>query len=240
MGARSDALAASEKGGSWILIGRIEATLAPSARRTELANGLRQDVALLREVERALAPPSAEPMTDNPPPAMDENPVDPRCAAEVRRELRDTLEAALAAAPKVGTGARRARFIRHVQAVARRYDCGLFACYDEALLPRTTNAVERIHGEVKRHLRKCSGRCSTAGGVAQTIGEWLPGAVMLVLVIGFAALASLLATVPAAAYRAARREQCTLTEPARRYRSMQRRPQRFFTRSLARWQAKVS
>ncbi len=60
---------------------------------------------------------------------------------------------------------------------------------------------------------------------------------MLVLVMGFAALASLLATVPAAAYRAARREQCTLTEPARRCRSMQRRPQRFFTRSLARWQA---
>lgn len=237
MGARSDALAASEKGGSWILIGRIEATLAPSARRTELANGLRQDIELLREVERVLAPPPAESANDDSRPDVDDEPVDLRSATEVRHELHDTLAAALTAAPKVGRGARRARFIRHVRAVAQRYDDGLFACYDEALLPRTTNAVERIHGEVKRHLRKCSGCCSTAGGVAQTIGEWLPGAVMLVLVTGFAALASLLATVPAAAYRAARREQHTLTEPARRYRSMQRNPQSFFTRSLARWQA---
>lgn len=185
---------------------------------------------MLRQVEHVLAPPTAD---DNDDAQVNDN--DPRSADEVQRDLSNLLQTALEAAPKAGIGARRARFIRHVQAVAQRYDAGLFACYDERLLPRTSNAVERIHGDVKRHLRKCSGRCSTAGGVAQTIGEWLPGAVTLVLAHGFAAMASHLSTVSPAAYRAARLEQRVLTEPARRYRSIQRNPRRFFTRCLDRW-----
>ncbi len=199
--------------------------LDPSRRRTELANGLRRDVNVLIEVAESLGlrAPRDRPAADT------------RTGDQVRSDLHNRLAACLEAAPQRGLGARRARFIRHVQSVTKRYDAGLFACYNQPDLPATSNAIERLHGRVKRHLRKCSGRRSTAGGVARTLGEWLPGAIVLLTTTATTALSTLVRPLTPARYREARAEQAALSAPARRYRSIQRNPPAFLDALTASW-----
>jgi hypothetical protein len=126
---------------------------------------MRRDVDVLIEVAEVLG---LRPRGNETRPAAS----DSRAGKQVRRDLHDRLETAL----RCGLGAARAAFIRHVQATAARYDDGLFVHYDHPGMPATSNLIEHLHGDVKRHLRKCSGRKSTSGGVSQSIGEWLPGA----------------------------------------------------------------
>ncbi len=203
--------------------------LDPSRRRTELGNGLRRDVNVLIEVAESLGlrVPRDRPAADA------------RTGEQVRCDLHNRLAASLEAAPKRGLGARRARFIRDVQAVTKRYDAGLFACYDQPDLPATSNAIERTHGRVKRHLRKCNGRRSTAGGVARTLGEWLPGAIVTLTTTATAtattALTELVRTLTPSRYREAGAEQTALSAPACRYRSIQRNAPAFLGALAARW-----
>lgn len=219
--------------------------LHPSPRRTALGNGLRRDVDLLGEVRDVLWPlpsSSSSPSSSN---ASVEagsevrhsssRSADPRSSEQVRHELEALLAARLAAAPRRGKGALRSRFIRHVQAVAGRYAGGLYVSYDHGLIPQTSNEIEGLHGRVKRHLRRCSGRSSTSGGVAQTLGEWLPSALLLVALVGIEVLSVLVRQEPASRYRASRVEQRELSEPARRHRSIQRSPDRFLAALIARW-----
>lgn len=151
----------------------------------------------------------------------------------MKAQIDDYLAGALAAAPKRGKGARRRRFLRHVAAVAERYSHGLYHCYDNSRIPQTTNDLEGEHGVHKHHIRKATGRRSTSGGPTETAGEFVTCAIDVVK----PGRRFRIASVDPVAYAAARRELARLREPARRYRSVQRDPEKHVAAALARWDA---
>jgi len=151
----------------------------------------------------------------------------------VKRQVEGYLARALAAAPRRGKGARRRRFLRHVIAVAGRYGDGLYHCYDDSRIPHTTNELEGAHGVHKHHIRKATGRRSTSGGPTETAGEVVTCAIDLMKPGRRLHIAS----VDPVAYAAARRELARLREPARRYRSVQRAPEKHVAAALALWEA---
>ena len=183
-----------------------------------LGNGLRKDVDVLRDVRDVLWPQT---------PAPD--------GAAVRHDLHALLQDRLAVAPKRGKGARRRRFLQHVLAVAQRYDPGLYRCYDNPRIPQTTNDLEGQHGAFKHHLRKLAGRASTSGGPTETVAELLVGPLDAVQRHGTQAIRDATQKVDPQAYAAARGKLADLREPARRYRSVQRAPQKHLDRVLSSW-----
>jgi hypothetical protein len=76
-------------------------------------------------------------------------------AAGVRRRYRG-LVAAIARHCKAS--GRLAAAFAHFLKVSRSYWPGLFACYDEAGLPRTNNDLEQFFGSYRYHERRASGR----------------------------------------------------------------------------------
>jgi hypothetical protein len=142
----------------------------------------------------------------------------------VRRQLRGYVRRQLDAAPKRGKGARRRRFLEHVQGVADRYDEGLYLCYDDPRISQTTNDLEGQNGTIKHHLRKISGRASTSGGTVETAGEFVVGALDAVKRKGASVALADLEHVDPADYATAREELRKVMEPARLYRSIQRAP----------------
>ncbi len=141
----------------------------------------------------------------------------------------------LARAPKRGKGARRLRFLRHVLAVAQRYDAGLYRCYDDLRIPHTTNDLEGQHGTFKHHLRKLAGRASTSGGPTETVAELLVGPLDAVHRRGTQAIRDAAQKLDGQAYATARAKLARLREPARRYRSVQRAPQKHLDSVLSTW-----
>lgn len=142
----------------------------------------------------------------------------------MRRQVRDYLDQQLAAAPRRGKGARRRSFIANTMTVAERYEKGLYHCYDDPRICHTTNDLEGQHGTLKHHLRKVTGRASTSGGPVETAGEFLAGALDAVKRHGTQAAVADLLNVDPAAYIEAREELSRVMEPARQYRSIQRKP----------------
>ena len=125
---------------------------------------------------------------------------------------------------KRGKGARRRRFVEHVGAVTKRYNKGLYHCYDDPRIPQTSNQLEGKHGVGKRHNRKVTGRSSTSGGPMETAGEF--HAVALDAVHRKTVSRAALAAVSDAEYSASRETLRVLGERSRRYRSIQRDPQK--------------
>lgn len=144
----------------------------------------------------------------------------------MRRQVRQYLRRQLTAAPKRGKGARRRRFLEHVQRVEGRYSKGLYHCYDDPRISQTSNDLESQHGTLKKHLRKATGRASTSGGPVETAGEFLVGALDAVKRKGARVALADLAHVDPADYAKAREELRSVMEPARQYRSIQRDPDR--------------
>lgn len=154
----------------------------------------------------------------------------------VRRRVGSLLRRRLQQAPRRGKGARRRRFLEHVKKTARSYGRGLYYCYDDPRIPHTSNDIEGQNGTLKHHLRKVTGRASTAGGPMETAPELLVPAIDAIRRKGAAiALASAHPPVDPAAYAAARLKLARLREPARQYRSIQRNPQKHLTRALSHW-----
>lgn len=118
-------------------------------------------------------------------------------------------------------------------AVTKRYESGLYHCYDNSRIPQTTNDLEGGHGVHKHHIRKATGRRSTSGGPTETAAELVTCAIDLVKDGRRLRITS----VDPVAYAAARRELARLREPARRYRSVQRDPEKHVAAALARWEA---
>jgi hypothetical protein len=141
----------------------------------------------------------------------------------------------LASAPKRGKGARRLRFLRHALAVALRYDTGLYPCYADPRIPHTTNDLEGQHGAFKHHLRKLAGRASTSGGPTETVAELLVAPLDAVQRHGTQPIRDVAQTLDRQAYASARAKLARLREPARRYRSVQRAPQKHLDTLLSSW-----
>jgi hypothetical protein len=145
------------------------------------------------------------------------------------------IEKHRAAAPQRGKGARRRRFVEHVAAVAKRYDRGLYHCYDDTRIPQTSNQLEGKHGAGKKHERKVTGRASTSGGPMETAPEF--HTVALDAIKRNAVKRSVLASVSDAEYSASRKALRVLMERSRRYRSIQRDPQKNLDRIVREFEA---
>jgi hypothetical protein len=78
-------------------------------------------------------------------------------SSAVRRRLGGLLGAMAAHQEKAG---RLASAVGHFLKVSRSYWAGLFACYDDADVPRTNNALEQLFGSQRYHERRASGRKS--------------------------------------------------------------------------------
>ena len=179
-----------------------------------MAKQLRDDIDLLREMQRILNDDDAGTTRRN--------------GEAVHQALRDLLTQRLERGAARGKAARQfARqrpLIAHIDKVLTSYAPGLFTCYDHPALPATTNAIEGFNGELKHHIRACTGRASTAGGIAQTQAELLAPAARLYRQHTRAELHAKLAATNAHRYHEARAVQRLLRAPSHRYRSIQRNP----------------
>ena len=156
----------------------------------------------------------------------------------VRRRLFSFLARQRREAPQRGKGAYRRRFIEHVQAVTRRYRVGLFHCYDNPLIPQTTNGLEAANGSVKRNLRRCAGRSSTANGPGSSCGRMYLFGVVLHDCLPLEELDALLVEdIPLEAYREARDALNRIRAPASRRRALLRNPQKCLAEILQQWHA---
>ena len=153
----------------------------------------------------------------------------------VRAKLEALIEERLSEAPTRGKGDRRRRFLEQVKATASRYACGIYNCYDNPLLPQTTNEIEGKNGLMKHHQRKVQGRGSTVGGTPETAGEVLLHALEYVKATDSERLVEELTLVSPSEYDKSRKRLAELREPARKYRSIQRDPTRHLESTLKSW-----
>lgn len=144
----------------------------------------------------------------------------------LRELLAERLEASAGRSKEARRYGRQRPLLAHIEKVLTSYAPGLFTCYDHPALPATTNAIEGFNGELKLHIRACTGRASTAGGIAQSQAELLAPAARLFRHHTRAELHAKLAATEAARYQEARAVQHKLRAPARRHRSIQRRPKK--------------
>jgi hypothetical protein len=82
--------------------------------------------------------------------------------ASVRSRLGGLLGAMAVHREKAG---RLASAVGHFLKVSKSYWPGLFACYDDADVPRTNNALEQLFGSQRHHERRASGRKSGSPSV---------------------------------------------------------------------------
>lgn len=206
-------LAAKKRGGRWILLNSIIATLSVVMEHAELARRLGLQVVMLREIAHIL---------------------DSECnAKQVERTLKTYLRGKVKDAPKRGRGAPRGDFILQVKEISDRFWPGLFYCYDIDGLPRTNNDIERMFGNIKRQDRKATGRKSTAGGPLETAAEFvLESWSTLVLHEDWR---ERLKAIPKKKLEAARKELATLAGRAHDRRSIQRDPDSHLEEILAEW-----
>jgi hypothetical protein len=156
-------------------------------------------------------------------------------ATQVKRTLRTYLNRTADQAPRRGRGAATGHFIDHVVAVSNRYWPGLFHCYDNPRIARTTNALEGFFGSSKRGVRQTTGRKSTVGGRLESCGEVVVRLQALQKTMSPADLARHITAVSPKTYQQTQQRLDRLRAPARERRSIQRDPQRFLDSVVSKW-----
>jgi len=200
--------AALKTGGEWRLLGALIATLALLTDHADLAARLRGQVEIVRHVAHILNFKST--------------------ARQIQRMLRTYLNSL-----ERNTDASALPFVQHVTALSGRYWKGLFHCYDNKDIPRTDNVLEQMFALFKRHLRKISGRKSTAGGPVESLAAFVLEVWSTVRLRP--QYAELVRQVPPDKLLAARDEMEKIAEPARQRRSIQRDPEKHINQVLAKW-----
>jgi hypothetical protein len=94
---------------------------------------------------------------------------------QVRRHLQGLLRAMIRWRHSAGP---LAAAVAHFCAVTRRYQAGLFHCYDIPGCPRTNNALEQLFGTVRYRERRASGRTRASPSLV------LRGSVRVLAVLG--------------------------------------------------------
>lgn len=118
---------------------------------------MRRHTEILREVVRVISP---NPKREN----------RPKSAAEAEERFESFLADLKAKTPRYGLAAPTAQFVDHLDVLRERYGSHLFVCFDDALVPPTTNALESFFSSVKRHERQMLGTKSTANSLVQNLG----------------------------------------------------------------------
>ena len=140
-------------------------------------------------------------------------------------------------APRTGLGATTGAFVDHVVGVAERYGRSLFHCFDDPLIPSTSNSLEGFFGVSKGQLRGALAAASTANGVAQNLGPDYLESLAFTRSHSHRDLLVALESVSAADYQAARDLVEENERPARLRRSRRRNSNRHLELWLARWHA---
>lgn len=177
--------------------------LKPGWHTARISGRLKRHTEILRDVVRVISP---DPEREN-------RPAD---AAEAEERFTAFLADLKEKTPRSGLAARTANFVDRLDALRERYGGHLFVCFDDELVPPTTNALEGFFSTVKRHERQLLGTKSTANSLVQNLG-----ADYLLLFANRdhagADLASTDLSVPA--FERSRKELRGREEPARRRRS---------------------
>ena len=156
-------------------------------------------------------------------------------SAQVKRVVRTYLNRLAEDAPRRGRGAVTGHFIDHVVGVSNRYWPGLFHCYDDPRIPRTTNELEGSFGSSKRGVRQRTGRKSTSGGKLESAGEVVVRVEALLGVMSPPELQQHLLAVPPERYLKSKGRLRHLQHPARERRSIQRNPEGYLDGVLKEW-----
>ena len=163
----------------------------------------------------------------------------PPTGETVRVNLQKLLAQRFAAAVSEDPASGHATFLLNALEVADRYDRGLYVCYDDLAVPKTTNDLEGQHGASKHHERKTTGRSSTSAGPIETAGEFVLPALDMIKRKGAQAAVADLHTVDPVAYAKAREDFKKASQPARRYRAFQRNPIKVLADVVSRWKNKL-
>lgn len=137
-------------------------------------------------------------------------------AEEAEERFTSFLADLKAKTPRYGLAAPTAQFVDRLDALRERYGSHLFVCFDDPLVPPTTNALESFFSTVKRHERQMLGTKSTANSLVQNLGaDYL-------LLLGDPEQARTdlaTAALSVSAFEQAREDLRAREEPARRRRS---------------------
>lgn len=124
-------------------------------------------------------------------------------------------------------------FVEHVITVTESYWNGLFQCYENPLIPKTSGEIESEFGSIKRSIRRTTGRKSTAGGVMESVGEFVFKAKSLLKNVND--LANKILTISYESYKKSMNALKKLQEPARSRRSFLRNPISYLENALHSW-----
>lgn len=138
------------------MLSRLGRALALTWEDAHLAGRVRRHTKILRGLAHELSP-------DN---APKDRLLD---AAEAQARVNDYLSN-LAEAPRAGLGAATGDFIDHLVTLTDRYGKHLFMCFDDPLIPATTNDLEGFFGRTKWHLRRALGSGNTTHAVVGNLG----------------------------------------------------------------------
>ena len=155
-------------------------------------------------------------------------------SGQVKRVLRTYLNKVKNQLPtRGGRKSSYASFVEHVIALSDRYWEGIFHCYDNPNIPATNNSLESEFGSTKRSQRKTTGRSSTAGGLMESVGEFIFKARCLLKYV--ADLAERIRQVSNKSYKEAIKKLRKLQEPARQRRCFQRSHKAYLEKFLSTW-----
>ncbi len=161
----------------------------------------------------------------------------PKGGGIVKKRLSSFLDNQLTLAPTRGMGAYLRRFVEHAWKVTESYWAGLFHCYDDPRIPRTSNRIEGVFGKGKRILRACAGRKSTAVGPGSTGGSFFLFTVAFHDVATREEREELLKQYSRQEYEVARARQKVIREPEARRRRYARNPDAVLDSISQRWEA---
>lgn len=181
----------------------LAAALKPDWHAARAAGRLKRHTEILRDVARVI---SADPERED----------RPATAAEAEERFAEYLSDLKTQTPRSGLAAPTAAFVDRLDTLRKRYGHHLFVCFDDELVPASTNGLEGFFSTLKRHARQVLGTKSTANSLVQNLDEDY--------VLAFAArdeISSALAQadLDAKTYELSRAQLRAREQPARRRRS---------------------
>ncbi len=163
-----------------------------------------------------------------------ERPDRPQTAEEAKARFESYLEERDILTPRAGLAAPTGAFIDDLLARYHRYSDHLFACFDDARIPSTSNDLEGFFGVSKQVLRQALGSGSTSNSVVSNLGADALLSFHQMQQLG--AMQNLLEVpLSASAFLSARSKLSAREAPMIRQRSMVRYLDRHLSRLNQRW-----
>jgi len=215
-------LQSEKKRGDWKNLKKLHEILKPTPQRLVLVNIVLNCLIILCGIREILWPKRL-----------------PAKGGEIiRKRLFSFLKIQLRIAPERGRGAYLKKFIENALEVTQRYAGGLFHCFNDSRIPQTNNFIENLNGQIKRNLRKCSGRKSTASGPGSSCGRSYMFGVVLHACLPTNEINEMLTNVSQEDFKKAREILNQQRESEKKRRSYLRNPEKTLYNILEKWEEK--